>query len=209
MRAAEEAAFASGIEADALMDRAGTGVAAAVQKFFPRPGRAIIFCGKGHNGGDALVAGTRLREAGWHVELRVLFPEEDLAELTRKKLTECRTGAGPEGPTGSHLIVLDGLLGLGATHLLREPVRSAAQEINRLRQEQNAFVFAVDLPTGLDGDNADADPDCVMADCTITIGNAKHGMVVDSATDYVGRIEIVALSELTIVPSAANDLVAT
>ena len=47
-------------------------------------------------------------------------------------------------------IVLDGLLGLGSKHLLREPIRTAAREINRLRREQNAFVFAVDLPTGFD-----------------------------------------------------------
>src|SRR5205085_9864145 len=220
MRAAEEAAFASGVAVEALLDRAGAGVAAAVQKFFPTPGRAIVFVGKGHNGGDAVVAATRLKEAGWQIDLRLVFPEADCAELTRKKigqLREAQCGRGLCAPTDfpigaqrplPHLIVLDGLLGLGAKHLLREPIRTAAREINRLRREQNAFVFAVDLPTGLDGDTADADPDCVMADCTITIGFAKHGLVIDSAIDYVGRLEIVSLSELAIAASPANDLVA-
>jgi NAD(P)H-hydrate epimerase len=213
MRAAEEAAFASGVEVEALMDRAGAGLASAVRKFFPKPGRGIVFAGKGHNGGDALVAAARLKEAGWEIDLRLIFPESDLAELTRKKLEAFRRDALPLVPGSaeahpSALIVLDGLLGLGAKHLLREPIRTAAQEINRLRREQNAFVFAVDIPTGLDGDNGDSDPDCVMADCTITIGNAKHGLVVDSAIDYVGRLEIVALSELAIAASPANDLMA-
>ena len=211
MRAAEEAAFASGVEVEALMDRAGAGVAAAVRQFFPRAGRAIVFVGKGHNGGDALVAAACLKEAGWEIDLRLIFPEEDRAELTRKKLAalnEVECGS-PESFRGdSALIVLDGLLGLGAKHLLREPVRTAAQEINRLRREQSAFVFAVDMPTGLDGDTADADPDCVAANCTITIGFAKHGLVIDGAIDYVGRLEIVALSDLIIAPSPANDLVA-
>jgi hydroxyethylthiazole kinase-like uncharacterized protein yjeF len=207
MRAAEEAAFASGVEVEALMDRAGAGVAEAVRKFFPAPGRAAVFVGKGHNGGDALVAAARLKEAGWEIDLRLVFPEEDLAELTRKKLDEC--GRGLSAPNrNSHFIVLDGLLGLGAKHLLREPIRTAAQEINRLRREENAFVFAVDLPTGLDGDTADYDPDCVVANCTVTIGNAKHGLVVDGALDFVGRLEIVALRELAIAPSPANDLIA-
>jgi ADP-dependent NAD(P)H-hydrate dehydratase / NAD(P)H-hydrate epimerase len=207
MRAAEEAAFASGVEVEALMDRAGAGVAAAVRKFFPTPGRAIVFVGKGHNGGDVLVAAARLKEAGWEIDLRLVFPEADLAELTRRKLDQC--GRGTSAPTAdSHLIVLDGLLGLGAKHLLREPIRTAAQEINRLRRQENAFVFAVDLPTGLDGDTADYDPDCVVANCTITIGNAKHGLVVDDALDFVGRLEIVALRELAIAPSPANDLIA-
>jgi hydroxyethylthiazole kinase-like uncharacterized protein yjeF len=211
MRAAEEAAFASGVEVEALMDRAGAGVAAAVRQFFPRAGRAIVFVGKGHNGGDALVAAACLKRAGWEIDLRLVFPEEDCAELTRKKLkalNEVERGS-PESFRGDlALIVLDGLLGLGAKHLLREPVRTAAQEINRLRREQSAFVFAIDLPTGLDGDTGEADPDCVAANCTITIGFAKHGLVIDSAIDYVGRLEIVALSDLVIAPSPANDLIA-
>jgi ADP-dependent NAD(P)H-hydrate dehydratase / NAD(P)H-hydrate epimerase len=213
MRAAEEAAFASGVEVEALMDRAGAGIAATVRQFFPRPGKAIVFAGKGHNGGDALVAAMRLREAGWEIDLRLIFPETDLAELTTKKLHDFRRDELPivrerAEARPSALVVLDGVLGLGAKHLLREPVRTAAQQINRLRAEQNAFVFAIDLPTGLEGDTGEYDPDCVVADCTITIGNAKHGLVVDEAINFVGRLEIVPLRELAIAPSPQNDLMA-
>jgi ADP-dependent NAD(P)H-hydrate dehydratase / NAD(P)H-hydrate epimerase len=220
MRAAEEAAFSSGVEVEALMDRAGAGVADAVRQFFPQAGTAIVFAGKGHNGGDALVAAALLKQAGWDIDLRLVFPEEDGAELTRKKLKALNetqvTVTRPlphllrrQSTVAPTLIVLDGILGLGAKHLLREPVRTAAQEINRLRREKNAFVFAVDLPTGLDGDTGEADPDCVVADCTITIGFAKHGLVMDDAINFVGRLEIVALSDLTIAASPANDLVAS
>jgi NAD(P)H-hydrate epimerase len=214
MRAAEQAAFASGVEVEALMDRAGAGVAAAVRNFFPGAGRAIVFVGKGHNGGDAVVAAARLKEVGWEIDLRLVFAETDCAELTRKKLDDYRRdelplvhGRAEARPSG--LIVLDGLLGLGAKHLLREPIRAAAQEINRLRREEHAFVFAVDIPTGLDGDSGETDPvDCVAADCTITIANAKHGLVIDSAINFVGRLEIVPLAELAITPSPANDFMA-
>jgi NAD(P)H-hydrate epimerase len=217
MRAAEEAAFGRGVEVEALMDRAGAGVAASVRRFFPRAGRAIVFVGKGHNGGDSLVAAACLKEAGWEIDLRLSFPEEDCAELTRKKLEDFRGDVAPKADPlvqgraeacPSALIVLDGLLGLGAKHLLREPVRTAAQEINRLRREEHAFVFAVDLPTGLDGDTGENDPDCVVADCTITIASAKHGLVIDSVINFVGRLEIVRLDDLVITPSPANDLMA-
>ena len=214
MRAAEEAAFASGVEVEALMDRAGAGIAGAISKFFPDPGKAIVFTGKGHNGGDALVAAALLKQAGWEIDLRLIFPEEDCAELTRKKIADFRRdelpfvrGRAEARPSG--LIVLDGLLGLGSKHLLREPVRTAAQEINRLRREENAFVVAVDLPTGLDGDNGDRDPDCVISDFTVTIGFAKHGLVADHVIDLVGRLEVVPLAELVITPSPANDVMAS
>jgi len=212
MRDAEELAFASGVEVEALMDKAGAGVAACIKKFFPRPGRAVVFAGKGHNGGDALVAAEHLKEAGWEVDLRIVFPEEDCAELTRKKLESARKaecGRDLCVPTARRLIVLDGLLGLGAKHLLREPIRTAAQQINRLRREENAFVFAVDMPTGLEGDTVERDPDCVVADCTITIGFAKHGLVSDDAIDFVGRLEVVVLADLPVPQVAANDFLAT
>lgn len=216
MRAAEEAAFASGVEVEALMDRAGAGIAGAVRRFFPRAGRAIVFVGKGHNGGDALVAAALLKQNGWEIDLRLIFPEADCAELTRKKISGFGSDELPQVPpvglaaaSPAGLIVLDGLLGLGAKHLLREPIRTAAQDINRLRREQHAYVFAVDIPTGLDGDNGEHDPDCVVADCTITIGFAKHGLIADDAINFVGRLEVVALSDLAIAPSPTNDLVAT
>src|SRR3954454_12233467 len=130
MRAAEEAAFARGVEVEELMDRAGAGVSAAVRKFFPQPGRAIVFVGKGHNGGDALVAAACLKEAGGEIDFRLCFPEEDCAELTHKKLGDFRRDELPpvQGREEAHpsaLIVLDALLGLGPKLLLREPVRTA------------------------------------------------------------------------------------
>lgn len=209
MRAAEEAAFARGVEVEALMDEAGAGVARCIREFFPNPGKAIVFTGKGHNGGDALVAAAGLTKSGWEIDLRLIFPEEECAKLTRKKIAELR-----DIPVGTlrplqHLIVLDGLLGLGSKHLLREPVRTAAQEINRLRREQQARVFAVDLPTGFDGDTGEADPDCVVADFTITIAFAKHGLVADHAINLVGRLEVVPLPDLTIAPVPLNDLLAS
>jgi len=106
--------------------------------------------------------------------------------------------------------VLDCLLGLGAKHLLREPIRSAAREINYLRRTRNAFIFAVDLPTGLDADSGEVDPeDCVIADFTITIGFAKHGLIVDPALDFVGRIDVVPLVDLAPDLTSPKELAAT
>jgi NAD(P)H-hydrate epimerase len=106
-------------------------------------------------------------------------------------------------------VILDGLLGLGTQSLLREPIRTATREINQLRAERNAFVFAVDLPTGLNGDSGEIDPDCVVADFTVTIGFAKHGLIVDPALDFTGRIEVVPLVDLVPGEGAPNEILAT
>ena len=91
MRAAEQAAFATGVQVEALMNKAGAGVAQAVTKFFPKPGRCIVFAGKGHNAGDALFAAQCLERCGWKIEVRLAFKEADCSDLMRKKLADlCR-----------------------------------------------------------------------------------------------------------------------
>src|SRR5205814_6638565 len=213
MRAAEEAAFARGIEVEALMDQAGAGIARAVRQFFPRPGSCIVYAGKGHNGGDALVAAERLQRAGWQIDVRLPFPEDQCSELTRKKLTalhDSKSGRGLGAPTIAALpplIILDGLLGIGTKSFLREPIRATAREINKLRLERNAFVFAVDVPTGF-SDTGEIDPDSVVADFTITIGFAKHSLITDAALDFVGRIEVVPLADLS-AEGSGNEILAT
>ena len=213
MQAAEQAVFARGTSVETLMDQAGTGVARAVRQFFPRPATCLVFAGKGHNGGDALVAAEQLQRIGWKIEIRLPFAEENCSELTQKKLNALRESTSRPADTidrARHTVILDGLLGTGAKSFLREPIRSAAREINRLRREGNAFVFAVDLPTGLDADSGENDPeDSVIADFTATIGFAKHGLIVDSALDVVGRIEVVPLPGLWPDATAPNELVGT
>src|SRR5947207_9927191 len=213
MHAAEQSAFARGVSVETLMDQAGAGVARTVRQFFPKPATCIVYAGKGHNGGDALVAAEQLQRIGWKIDIRLSFPEDACSELTQKKLKLVRDGA-PKSPDtidlAPHTVILDGLLGTGAKSFLREPVRTAAREINRLRREENGYVFAVDLPTGLDADSGENDPeDSVIADFTVTIGFVKHGLIVDSALNFVGRIEVVPLPGLWPEAGAPNELVAS
>jgi NAD(P)H-hydrate epimerase len=110
--------------------------------------------------------------------------------------------------TATPLIILDGLLGLGAKPPLRDPIRAACRSINHLRANKDAYVFAVDLPTGLDGDSGKTDRDCVVADFTATIGFAKPGLVADHALNFVGRLEVVQLDDLRPPEKKAKEVVA-
>ena len=206
MRGIEENAFASGASPETLMEEAGALMAAAIGRFFPTPGVCHVFFGKGHNGGDALVTARHLAQAGWRLEWNAAFPSEKLAPLTQKKLAQAQAtplSAACRAPLP--LIVLDGLLGIGAKPGLSGPIRSAAVAINRLRREAGAAVFALDLPTGLDGDTGVADPDAVIADFTLCVGFAKRGLLADGALDFVGRLAVLPLTGMT-VPQAGDAL---
>ena len=187
---AERSAFARGESAERLMEIAGRRMAEFVEQFHPQPGTCRVFAGKGHNGGDVLVAARYLAESGWRIEIEPVFSNQDLAPLTAKQLAliPTKTSDAPTYP----LVVLDGLLGIGSSGEPREPVASAIRRINELRREKAAWVLAADLPSGLR----------VEADATLTMGFAKTSLLTDEATNLVGRLGIAALPGLEAPPDA-------
>lgn len=216
MKELEQRAFSEGHSADALMEDAGLQIARAVRQFFPGSGVCVAVFGKGNNGGDALVAARHLAAWGWDVRLLAAFPDAEWGPLPKAKFAaaaRCRRAeiAELESIAGEPLVILDGLLGIGASGALREPLCAITRAINRKRAFGNAVVFALDIPTGLNGDTGAADPACVVADHTLTIGFAKQGLVADSATNFVGRLSVLPLRDLStrLDASRADAIVAT
>lgn len=204
MRQLEARAFATGSTPEALMETAGRLMAGAIAEFFPKPGRARVYFGKGHNGGDALVAARHLQAAGWEIVLEPAFPAEQWSELTKRKHEQLGAAAvAGLGPLQE--IVIDGLLGIGFHGPLGEPLLSKAREINRLRE--GSVIFAADVPSGLNADSGQCDPDAVRADFSLAVGAAKAGMVADAAVNFVGRIVVLPMPELQ--PGAGAAEIAT
>jgi NAD(P)H-hydrate epimerase len=206
IQATEKRAFAAGVSAEKLMEDAGTGMAGALRQFLPGPGTCVAVFGKGHNGGDALVCARLLSEAGWKVALVPAFERSQWAPLTATQWSRagrCDTHADPDaierkiqiekGP----LLILDGLLGIGASGPLREPIASWCRLMNRWRDRHGARIAALDVPTGLDGATGTADPDAIRASWTLTVAFAKPGLLVDGAEHHVGRLVVLPLPDLS------------
>ena len=202
MREIEAGAMASGIGESALMGNAGTRLGHAIARFFTRPGTAVAWPGKGHNGGDALIALRVLRDDhGWRIRIRHVFPETALAPLTRNQLAPHRETPDFDcgDPALRHpLILIDGLLGIGADgSSLRGPLADAANEINHLRETKGAVVVAVDLPSGINPDTGAFPSNSVRADVTFTLGAVKSGLIQPAAANVVGALSLVSIPELT------------
>src|SRR5580704_11660568 len=127
MQELEKAAFGDGIEAEAVMDQAGQGIANAILEHEPRPGIMVAYLGKGNNGGDAIVAGYLLAKAGWEIWIRPLVSESELQDLPRKKLQrlDAYKAPGPltDLPRNKPRVIVDGLLGLGSRSGLNAPLK--------------------------------------------------------------------------------------
>ena len=194
-----------GLSGEMVMDRAGFGVARAVQNLADRAGFTDpliqIFAGRGNNGGDAFVAARYLAEDDFEVEVWLAGSVRDLdgdalrahglLKAAKVKCTEMPTRADwdrllGELPGGD--ILVDGLLGTGITGPARGPAAGAIRYINA--NASRGFVVSIDLPSGLHADTGAAPGDVVCADETVTIGLPKQGLLAPRALEYVGSVEV-------------------
>ena len=199
MQQLEAKAFARGVSAASLMEQAGQGIASAVSQFFPRPGQLVLYLGKGNNAGDALVAGRELQRHGWTLVARMASEPGQMKPLPLAhwqslagKVQATETVPDFHGP----VVLLDGLLGIGASGPLTGVMRALAVEMNLLRRTRHAVTVAMDIPSGLNGDTGEPCPDAVMADVTTTVAQVKQGLLADAALDHVGRLVVVPLPDL-------------
>lgn len=202
MQQCEEAAFARGVSAAALMEDAGRGIANVVRQFAPQPGSLLLFLGKGNNAGDALVAARELAADGWKLHARLCCEPEAMKELPREHFTTLGNqlrviaDATPFDFAAGPIVSLDGLLGIGAQGPLKPELQMLAREMNALRMQKHALTIAMDIPSGLSGDQGSACEDAVVADVTAVVAQIKSGLLADGADHHVGRIALVPLQEL-------------
>jgi NAD(P)H-hydrate epimerase len=199
MREAEYRAMDSGLSEEKTLNDAGSNLGHAIARFFPKPGHAIAYLGKGHNAGDALVALRILRDTyGSKISSRLSHPIDACAPLTRKKWNELGIAENlsvmPDWQICDRpLILIDGLLGIGAQGPMREPLLTMAREMRWLRENAGARIAAVDIPSGIDADSGTATPDTVTADLTLMIGLAKRGLLMSHAANHTGALSLVSV----------------
>ena len=177
--------IATGVPSRALMQRAGAAAAGEIARRFGDDLRfgVAVFAGPGNNGGDAWVVARALADAG--VEVRV---HEPVAAKTPDAIAERALAVGrvQTEPHGAERVVIDGLLGSGATGEPRGAVADAIARIETMRS-RGARVVALDVPSGIDASTG-APAVSVRADLTLAFGTIKRGTLV--ARQRCGRIVV-------------------
>jgi NAD(P)H-hydrate epimerase len=176
-----------------------------------RPPLVVVLCGPGNNGGDGFVIARRMAAAGRQV-LAVLVA--DASRLTGVAAThnwnvlqamasahslELFVAPNPEmllrlrERIAEATMLVDALLGSGASGPLREPISTAVDLINATRTHAQAAgrpcsVVAVDTPTRVDLTGGSRSTPVVQADITVTFHRAKAGFALDrDARQLAGR----------------------
>lgn len=187
MQAWEVASLAPGAESDALMCRAGEAAARRILALVPavRTAGAVIHAGRGNNGGDAWVVAGVLAEAGCPVRVVALGePASPVAQRARARGRDRVAGASP--PADVPAVVVDGLLGIGASGPARADVAAAIVAI-AYDAARGAVVIALDLPSGIDAATGAGAP-VVRVDHTLAFGGLSWGVLL--RRDEAGAIEV-------------------
>ncbi|MDG6257766.1 MAG: NAD(P)H-hydrate dehydratase [Methanomicrobiaceae archaeon] len=135
-----------------LMESAGKSL--AEMAYAVHPGRVLVLCGKGNNGGDGLVAARYLQQCE---RVDVIVPAEGMA--TEDAQAQLRALAGSPARThrircredaerladlfSSADVIIDALLGIGVSGEPREPIASCV----RMANGSAAQIIAADIPT--------------------------------------------------------------
>jgi NAD(P)H-hydrate epimerase len=217
MRRLDQLTMQSGVASgEALMERAGTGVAHGMERRYgPLLGlRVLVLCGGGNNGGDGFVAARHLRARGARPDVVLLARRDQVKGDARAHLERLESEAGPVRVAASEADViaavasrdgwdfaLDALLGTGARGK-PEGLMAAGVEQLRLLDERGTRVVAVDLPTGVSSDSGAIARRAVRADLTVTFGAPKFGHVLYPGRAFAGALEVV---DIGLAPPPAGD----
>lgn len=203
-----------------LMERAGAGVARAVERLAP-DGSVTVVCGKGNNGGDGLVAARLLREAARQVTVVCVAPPAEFSGDARTNLerlpgaspvrlngqawSEGGDGQGAPSPVGAEVfpagaVVVDALLGTGFQGEPRGAVAQAIDAINEL----GTRVVSVDVPSGVDASSGVVCGVAVRASLTVTFHAAKPGLWIRPGKAHTGEVQTLDIGIPRGAPLAAS-----
>lgn len=175
-----------------LMENAGMWVAIVASQMLKNEGgeKIVVLCGGGNNGGDGFVAARLLKKMGHNVEIVLVAKPDSLkgdALLNYNRLSEVGlscinfTGNIPKAD-----IYIDALLGTGISGAPRGNIANAIKTLNEV--SPNALVVAVDIPSGVNGNNGTIAGESVIADATVTFGFPKMGHFIHPGRANVGNL---------------------
>jgi hydroxyethylthiazole kinase-like uncharacterized protein yjeF len=187
MGEADRLTIAGGIAGIELMENAGRAFADLVAARQPAGSRVAVVAGPGNNGGDGFVAARILLEQGYRARVLLVGDRDRLkgdAALAARAWTGPTEPAAPAALSGADVVV-DALFGAG----LDRPVAGIARDMI-VAMNQADCVYAVDLPSGINGTTGAVMGVAVEAAETMTFFRRKVGHVLLPGRLHCGRIHV-------------------
>ncbi|MBR2948300.1 MAG: NAD(P)H-hydrate dehydratase [Lachnospiraceae bacterium] len=154
--------------------------------------KTLIVAGCGNNGGDGLAIGRLLMQEGYPVDFWLIGDRNRMTELTQQQFLSVQAYGGrilDSKPQGEYDIIIDALFGVGLSRCVEGIYLEAVSYINN----SDAFVLAVDIPSGIHADSGEVMGAAVFADVTVTFGFRKLGTFLYPGARYCGRMQVCSI----------------
>lgn len=184
------------IDGFTLMEVAGSSAAKKLMLEGTDLSHGIYLCGKGNNGGDALVIARYLIQNNIKATVVFLSGTDDLSPDSQKNLNLIKRFDSRDqlniieswddfnAPENFDFIV-DGMLGTGLDSAVRGDYADAVKWTNN----QSTPVFAIDIPTGIHADSGNVLGCAVTAKRTFAFGSRKQGFYLEEGPEHTGTID--------------------
>ncbi len=179
-----------------LMERASFQVVTHLITRIDKQTPVVVFCGPGNNGGDGLAIARMLHLAGFSTCVYLIGDENKRSVDFNTNLERYSQFAGFQGHIQSESklpdldkgsIVIDALLGIGTNR----PATGLFANIIKHINNSGSQVVAIDIPSGLNPDALDQNPDSasINANVTYTFQSPKRGLISQS-NKQVGELVV-------------------
>lgn len=187
----EKLALKEGCSEEAFILEAGKKIASCIMQSVQKK-KVTLLVGKGNKGADAYAAGLALAEEGFLVQAAALYPPEACSEWNRKlaRLFSKRGKIIPVWdkeniPADADLLV-DGMLGTGFRGKAEDICEAAIRFANALQRP----IWAIDLPSGLDGTTGAVGSVAIQAAATVALGMVKIGCFLREGWNHTGHLMV-------------------
>lgn len=170
-----------------LMERSAMAVVKEMKTRAYDCAQVCVVCGTGNNGGDGIAIARLLHLEGVKVEILIVGEEETGSQEFSQQLLIARNYGVPivtNGDWKQYTVIVDAIFGIGLTRNVEGLFAQMIQDIN----EAPAPVVAVDIPSGISGDDGKIKGVAVKADCTITFAYGKPGLFLYPGAEYAGEV---------------------
>jgi ADP-dependent NAD(P)H-hydrate dehydratase / NAD(P)H-hydrate epimerase len=187
MREADRRTISGGVPGATLMENAGRAVAALVATRHPPGSRIAVVAGPGNNGGDGFVAARMLAERGHRVRVLLVGGRDRLrgdAALAAERWQGPTEAAEPAALLPADAVI-DALFGAGLDRPAEGGPRAMIEAMNG-----GARVYAVDLPSGINGTTGAVMGVAVNAAETVTFFRRKIGHLLLPGRLHCGTVHV-------------------
>ena len=192
MKLLEATADHNGISYEQLMLNAGNILADEISKKTTSSDRILFLCGNGNNAGDCFVASKILLEKySYNRIIIALLCGLPKTELSKKMFNAMDNNIsiisdynGIKSNMQDATLICDGIFGTG----FHGEISNDIQDI--LKTPHNAYVLAVDIPSGVDCTSGRVSTGTLKANETLTFAFKKLGMIFKDAKSFCGNISI-------------------